>query len=222
MIFGSIEYLNLLPFRIFLKKHLKGNATYQALHYKGGVPSKINQAFRSRRIDAAFISSIASKRSQCSNLGIIAHKEVRSVFVIPHTASKTDTASATSNRLAQILGVEGEVIIGDRALKYYLDGNKVIDLASLWYEKYQLPFVFARLCYHNHAKQLQDIIKKFRQSPKKIPQYILKKEAIKRGIEPKEIQEYLHYIEYKIDYRAKRSFKLFLSKSRKVSAQSKR
>ncbi|MBN2825493.1 MAG: hypothetical protein JXQ76_09230 [Campylobacterales bacterium] len=214
MKFGSIEYLNLLPFRVFLKKYLQGNATYQALHYKSGVPSKINRDFKSRRIDAAFISSIESRHVNCSDMGIIAHKEVRSVFVIPYNVSKSDSASATSNKLAQILKLQGEVIIGDRALKFYLEGGEAIDLASVWYQKYKLPFVFARLCSNRHTKTMQKLIAAFKLSPIKIPQYILKKEAAKRGIAPKQLQEYLSYIHYTMDYKAKRSFKLFLAKAR--------
>jgi len=217
MIFGSIEYLNLLPFRIFLKKQLKGNATYQALHYKSGVPSQINQAFKSRRIDAAFISSIESKKACCSDLGIIAYKEVRSVFVIPNTQNKQDSASATSNQLAKILGLEGEVIIGDRALKFYLQGGEAIDLASQWYIKHKLPFVFARLCYNKHADKIKKLIQSFQNSSVKIPQYILKREAKKRNITPKELQEYLNYIQYDIDHKAKRSFKLFISRARRLA-----
>jgi len=220
MIFGSIEYLNLLPFRIFLKRYLKGNYTYQALHYKSGVPSKINRDFKNRSIDGAFISSIESKRASCSNIGIIAHKEVRSVFVIPNTQNQKDSASATSNKLAQVLDIKGEVMIGDRALKFYLDGGEAIDLASEWYKKYKLPFVFARLCYHNHSPQMQKLIKAFNTSSIKIPQYILKKEAKKRNITPKELQEYLDYIYYSMDYRSIRAFKLFMKRARDLKHKS--
>jgi len=220
MLFGSIEYLNLLPFRIFLKKYLKGSYTYQALHYKSGVPSKINRDFKSRSIDAAFISSIESKRALCSNLGIIAYKEVRSVFVIPKTQNQKDCASATSNTLAQLLDIKGEVIIGDRALKFYLEGGEAIDLAAKWYDKYRLPFVFARLCYHNHSQQMQKLIKAFDTSSIKIPQYILKKEAQKRNITPKELQEYLDYIYYSMDYRSIRAFKLFMKRARNLKHKS--
>jgi len=217
MKFGSIEYLNLLPFRLFLKKYLQGNATYQALHYKSGVPSKINRDFTSRRIDCAFISSIQSSKATCANLGIIAHKEVRSVFVIPYNVSKSDNASATSNKLAQILKLQGEVIIGDRALKLYLQGEKMIDLATVWYQKYKLPFVFGRLCCNRHPITMQKLTRAFERSFVKIPQYILKKEATRRNITPKALQEYLQCIHYTMDYKAKRSLRLFLKKAKKHS-----
>jgi len=175
MIFGSIEYLNLLPFQLFLKKYLKNSNIYQGLRYKRDVPSIINKRFKRREIDGAFISSIESSRCKCTNIGIIAFKEVRSVFIIPNNNNMSDSASASSNKLAKILKLDGEVIIGDRALRYYLDGIEMIDLASEWYKKYRLPFVFARLCYNSHKREIEKIAKKFIKSNIKIPQYILKK-----------------------------------------------
>ena len=184
-----------------------------AFNYKRAVPSKINSALRSKKINAGFISSVESPRYKCSNLGIIANRAVYSVFVI-EGEDKTDKESATSNQLASLLNLKGEVIIGDKALKYYLDGGEGIDLATAWYEKTSLPIVFARLCYNCHDQFIRDISKKFLKQPIKIPQYILKKEAKKRGITPKQLLWYLEYIEYKIDYRAKRSLKRFFSEIR--------
>ena len=208
MIFGSISYLNLLPFQLFLKKYLKESNIKMAFNYKRDVPSQINKTLRSRGINAGFISSIESPRYKCTDLGIIANKAVYSVFVI-EGEDKKDNESATSNRLASILNIKGEVIIGDKALKYYLDGGKGIDLATAWYKKTSLPIVFARLCYNCYSKEIQKISKEFIHKPIKIPQYILKKEAKKRGISPKQLLWYLEYIEYGIDYRAKRSLKRF-------------
>lgn len=213
MIFGSISYLNLLPFQLFLKKYLKQSNIKMAFNYKRAVPSKINSALRSKKINAGFISSVESPRYRCSDLGIIANRAVYSVFVI-EGEDKTDKESATSNQLASLLNLKGEVIIGDKALKYYLDGGEGIDLATAWYEKTSLPIVFARLCYNCHDQFIRDISKKFLKQPIKIPQYILKKEAKKRGITPKQLLWYLEYIEYKIDYRAKRSLKRFFSEIR--------
>ncbi len=220
MKFGSIKYLNLLPFRLFLKKYLKGGAAYQALHYKSGVPSKINRDFHARRIDSAFISSIHSRGKKCSDIGIVAYQEVRSVFVIPYNVSKSDNASATSNVLARVLGLRGEVIIGDRALKFFLQGGEAIDLATQWYQKYQLPFVFARLCHNRLTPPTQKLVRIFEQNQPKIPQYILKKEAAKHDITSKELQEYLECIHYAMDCKAKRSFKLFLRLARKSQTSS--
>jgi len=220
MTFGSIEYLNLLPFHVFLKKYMKNSNIYQGLIYKRDVPSTINKRFKNRSIDSAFISSIESSRCKCSNIGIVAQKEVRSVFIIPNSQYILDSASASSNKLAKILNLNGEVIIGDRALKYYLDGGEVIDLAKEWYKKYRLPFVFARLCYNSHQKDVEKLAKKFIYSNVRIPQYILKREASKRGIKARELIEYLSFINYKIDYRGNRAFKLFIKKAKKVGCVS--
>ncbi len=210
MIFGKIEYLNLLPFHVFMKRYLKGSQQHQILQYKRGVPSQINEAFKARRIDAAFISSIASEKCKCTDLGILARKEVHSVLLLPGKSIK-DKASATSNVLAQVLGLEGEVIIGDKALKHFLNHrDDAIDLAKVWYERQKLPFVFARLCYHGKSKKYQKLTEKFLSSSHKIPYYILTRSSQKTGIKPDNILDYLNLIEYKIDRHAKLSLKRFL------------
>jgi chorismate dehydratase len=103
------------------------------------------------------------------------------------------------------------VLIGDDALKHYLKGGKGFDLAEAWYDKTALPFVFARLCYNSHGKTVQKLAKTFSQTKVKIPQYILKKEAKKRGITAKQLTWYLQHIYYEMDYKAKRSLKMFLN-----------
>ena len=209
MIFGSISYLNLLPFQVFLKRYLKHSSSKMAFTYKRGVPSAINRALRKGHIHAGFISSIESPRYQCSDLGIIAKGMVYSVFVL-EGENKIDIESATSNRLAKVLNLQGEVLIGDKALKYYLNGGKGIDLSEEWYKQTKLPFVFGRLCLNWHQKEVQNIANRFTQKPIKIPQYILKKEAKKRDITTKQLLWYLEHIQYKMDYKAKKSLKLFL------------
>jgi len=209
MLFGSISYLNLLPFQLFLKKRIKSSAAKSSFGYKRAVPSQINAALKRRAVNAAFISSVESRRYKCTNLGIIAHKKVYSVLLLKGE-NKRDPASATSNQLAKVLNLKGRVLIGDNALKYYLDGGEGIDLAEAWYEKTRLPFVFARLCYNKHDKKVKSLAKTFATQRIKIPQYILKKEAKKRGITPKQLTWYLEHIHYKMDYKAKRSLKLFL------------
>ena len=210
VLFGSISYLNLLPFQVFLKRYIKDHASSISYTHHRAVPSAINQALKRRSIHAAFISSVASKKCHCTDLGIIAHKKVYSVFVLKGE-NQTDPASATSNQLAKVLELEGRVLIGDAALKYYLEGGEGIDLAEAWYEKTKLPFVFARLCYNKHGKEVEKLANAFANSHVKIPQYILKREAKKRGITPKELTWYLEHIHYKMDWRAKRALKLFLS-----------
>jgi len=215
VIFGSISYLNLLPFQVFMKRYIHHPGTKMGMNYRKNVPSQINSALKKRQIDAGFISSIESPKYQCSNLGIIANRAVYSVFVI-QGENKIDEDSASSNRLAKVLNLQGEVLIGDKALKYYLEGGVGIDLATQWHKETQLPFVFAQLCYTCHGKLIEKIAKKFSKQPIKIPQYILKREANKRGISPRQLRWYLKHIEYNMSHKAQKSLKLFLKNSKRL------
>ena len=185
------------------------------MNYRKNVPSQINKALKTRHIDAGFISSIESPSYKCTNLGIIANRAVYSVFVIKGK-NQTDNESATSNRLAKVLKLKGQVIIGDKALKFYLNGGVGTDLAEQWHKETNLPFVFARLCYTCQGKIIEKIAKKFIKQPIKIPQYILKREAKKRGISSGELLWYLKHIEYNMSHKSRKSLKLFLKKSKKV------
>jgi chorismate dehydratase len=178
--------------------------------YKRAVPSQINKALARKNIHAGFISSLESSLYHCTILGIITHKKVYSVLVL-EGKNQADPASATSNALAKKLNIQGKVIIGDKALKYYLLGGKGIDLSQAWYQKTGLPFVFARLCYNRHGKSIEKLAKKFIQKEIKIPQYILKKEAKKRNITPKQLLWYLEYISYEMTWKAKKGLKKFLN-----------
>ncbi len=209
MLFGSISYLNLLPFQVFLKRYISSSAAKMSFNYKRAVPSQINKALKRKEVNAAFISSVESKKCKCTNLGIIADKKVYSVLLLKGD-NKDDPASATSNQLKKVLDLKGKVLIGDAALKYYLDGGEGIDLAEAWYEKTGLPFVFARLCYNKHEDTVKKLAKQFSRKKVKIPQYILKREAKKRGITAKQLTWYLEHIYYKMDDKAKKSLKLFL------------
>lgn len=213
MIFGKINYLNLLPFHIFIKRYMKHSQQKSMIHYKKGIPSEINKAFKQRRIDAAFVSSVETTKYKCIDLGIVAKKEVLSVLVIPGDVQE-DKASATSNVLASHLGIKGQVLIGDAALRYHLEFNNGIDLAKVWNEKYHLPFVFARLCYHKKALYLKRLSRTFLNKKVKIPQYLLRKASLETGVNVKDIQYYLSKISYEIDPHAQKSLKKFLKKSR--------
>jgi len=210
MLFGKIEYLNLLPFHLFMKRYSRSTRHYMSFRYKEGVPSKINAEYAARRVDAAFISSIKAQKESYVDLGIIAKKEVLSVLLLPSNNFTEDNASASSNVLATILGLKGEVIIGDKALRHYLDGDEnAIDLAKLWYEKYKLPFVFALLCYHQHDREIRRLVSSFKRNHLKIPQYQLKQASLRTGIAPKAIQDYLTYISYELDTKAKAGLQKF-------------
>ncbi len=213
MIIGKIEYINLLPFHLFLKRYLRNSSDRDAWQYHQGVPSSINRKFQKGRVEAAVISSIVSPKYHCSDFGIVADKKVLSVLSCPGEF-KADTASNTSNILAKILGVEGEIVIGDKAL--HRKGDSCKDLAELWYKKYGLPFVFARFCYRKNSKQYKKLANDFLASHIKIPNYILKQYSKRSGISQKEIKTYLKYIRYNIGLKEKRSLHKFLRLAKKI------
>jgi len=217
MIFGSIAYLNLLPFSFYLKRKITNVQEKQMLHYQQGVPSKINQLFQKKAIDAAFISSIKSKRCKCSNLGIIADGAVYSVLLI-NSEQMFDSESDTSNILSEVLGLKGKVIIGDKALRYYLENQEATDLSLIWKQQTKLPFVFARLCFNKHQKRILKLAKRFNRRSVKIPYSYLKKEANRRGVSAKELQWYLKHIYYTIGYKEERALKLFFKRAKKIKA----
>jgi len=70
MIFGKIDFINLLPFYVFIKKNISSSQMKQIINYKKSYPSAINKKFAKRKIDAAFISSIASQKAKSLDIGI--------------------------------------------------------------------------------------------------------------------------------------------------------
>jgi chorismate dehydratase len=215
MIFAKIDYINLLPFYIFIKKYISNSQIKSIINHKKSYPSDINKKFTSRKVDAAFISSIVAKNKNTTDIGIVAKDDVLSVLVLKNKPNKNDYQSDTSNRLAKILGIDGEIIIGDKALKLYLRYqqddrlDEVIDLAKEWKNRYKNPFVFAILCYNRYEKYINNLAKRFVNSNIKIPQYILNRYSQKTGISKKDILLYLEKISYKIGKKEKKSIKKF-------------
>jgi len=206
---GHIDYINLLPFYMFMKRY----------HYyttKKSYPAKINKMFEKKIVDCAFISSIKSQNKTCLDAGIVANKKVLSVLVCDGK-NKEDFESNTSNILAKVLNVSGEVIIGDKALKKYYDNDvNCKDLATLWYKKYHLPFVFARFCINKKFQKYEHLIELFLKQKIYIPQYILKKYAKRTEISTKQIKEYLNLISYKLNWKEKKSLNKFLKLSKNL------
>ena len=211
MVFAKIDFINLLPFHVYIKKNIRSSQTKAIIEYKKSYPSAINKKFKKRKVDSAFISSIASRNEKKLPLGIVAKKDVLSVLLIPGDNEK-DFQSETSNALAKVLDLNGKVLIGDKALKFYHSNKekKFIDLAQAWNDKYNLPFVFAVLCYSSNKKYLTNITKKFNKNHVKIPRYILNQYSKRTGVSNKNILEYLKKIDYTIGIKEKRSLKLFL------------
>lgn len=217
MIFGKIAYLNLLPFHMYLKRTLRHSTEKKAWLMRGAVPSQINRDFEAGRVDAAVISSVKSQGRLCADFGIVADGEVMSVLLLPGE-TKRDADSDTSNALASILGLEGEVMIGDKALRYRLEHpGEGIDLAQAWKEKTGLPFVFARLCAHpKHIKRIRRLSARFFIFPPKVPYSLLKKEAAAHGLTVSQLKHYLGKIHYRLGWREKRALRLFLKKHSKI------
>jgi chorismate dehydratase len=109
------------------------------------------------------------------------------------------------------LDINGEVIIGDKALQHYYNNPKddFIDLAKEWNKRHDLPFVFARFCFQKHDKYFRNLAKKFSKTKVKIPQYILKKYAKRSELTNTQILHYLDKITYDIGYKEKKALKLF-------------
>ena len=212
MIFAKIDFINLLPFHIFIKKNIKSSQLKASIEYKKSYPSFINNKFKKRKVDSAFISSIASRNEKYLDFGIVAQDEVLSVLLIPGI-QESDFQSQTSNALALILDLEGKVIIGDKALKFYHENPNIIkiDLAKEWKKKYNLPFVFAVLCFNSNKKALKKITKNFNKQYIKIPQYILEQYSKRSGVSKNNILQYLKKIDYNLGFKEKRSLKLFLN-----------
>ncbi|MRJ02386.1 MAG: hypothetical protein GXO19_05395 [Epsilonproteobacteria bacterium] len=218
MIIGKIDYINLLPFYIFLRRNLPSNSARAALNYHKDVPAQINRAFRQGKIEAAVISSIMSRGYKCSNFGIVAYREVLSVLICPGE-NREDRESNTSNILARILQMEGEVVIGDKALTRRKKGG-CKDLAALWFQRYRLPFVFARFCYRKHPKRYKELSDRFLRTPTKIPFYILKRYGRRTGLTPAEIRSYLQLIGYRVGRKEELSLKKFLKLARTLTYSS--
>lgn len=213
MLFGKINYTNLATFHIFVKQHINSSRFKQSMNYHQSYPANINKKFKTRRVDAAFISSAKSFRGNFKtyDVGIIANKKVQSVL-IKQGDDKKDIESASSNLLATILGVKGEVIIGDKALKAYLKNpDDYDDLCSLWYAKYQLPFVFARFCVNKNHKFYERLIEEFVNKKVKIPTYLLNQYSKRLGISSRDLKVYWDLISFNINYKEKRGLKKFRS-----------
>ncbi|MDR1452287.1 MAG: hypothetical protein LBI57_08190 [Helicobacteraceae bacterium] len=208
MILGRIDYLNLLPFYLFLKRYYP--RVLQTSNFKKGPPSAINRMFKRRAINAGFISSVKSRGQKGANIGVLAYGAVTSVLVL-EGEFQADSESATSNALARLLNLKGRVAIGDKALKLFADGAKAIDLALAWQAKYKAPFVFARLCYTSGDRLIKRMEKRFfRRMTRRVPQFILQDRAKKTAIAPEEIRAYLNRLEYRIDNKAAKALKKFL------------
>lgn len=208
MKFGKISYLNLLPFDIFIKKYPIQSSFKMFINHHTNYPAKLNKDFLHKRIDAGFISSIAGVKANKTKSGIIAYGAVWSVIAI-NRDNKLDYQSASSNILSQILNVKGEILIGDRALRYIIEHNDYIDLGERWHQKHSLPFVFGLLCCNKNTAFYNKLSNTFNKSKPKIPHYILQIRAVEAKLPKQFIKEYLNHIHYKVTAKAQKSLNIF-------------
>lgn len=172
--------------------------------------------FRRKLVDAAFVSSVESTRANRTGSGIVAKRAVKSV-IIELGAQKSDNESATSNKLARVLGLEGEVFIGDKALSKYLENTgEYIDLAAEWHARTGLPFVFGRFCFNRNGVRYKRLSREFNAQKINIPHYVLEWEARQKGFKTKDAKEYLKLISYEVGAKEERGFALFMKKAKKL------
>lgn len=225
MKFGKIQYLNLAPFDVFIKSYPATSSFKKILELRKSYPAKLNKEFLFKRIDAGFISSIAGYKSfltsKTCGAGIIAKGPVWSVLMKKDT-SGFDFESATSNALSRVLDLRGEVIIGDKALRYYMHSKidiDYLDMGQEWFKKTGLPFVFGALCFNNYKnfynKMTDNFLKKLGKSKDgrykgiKIPHYILMKYVSEIGVNKNLATNYLDRIYYNIGPKEKMGLKRF-------------
>lgn len=220
MIFGKIDYLNLLPLHIYLKKCPLPSYAKACFAHHIGVPAELNKALLKGHIDAAIISSIESRKKRYKTLpvGICAYKRVDSVLVKKGTKKAKDKESASSNALASILGQNAQVVIGDKALKAFLQNPELfLDLCSLWYDKTKLPFTFARFSCTANFSSYKRLLAPFVRKKIFIPRYILKDYAKSRGVKCEDVLAYLKLIYYKIGKKEALALNKFLNHARALN-----
>lgn len=225
MKFGTIEYLNLAPFDVFIKSYPTTSSFKKTLQLRKSYPAKLNKEFLFKRIDAGFISSIAGHKcfldSKFCNAGIISKGAVWSVLV-KKEGNGFDQESATSNALLRVLNLEGRVIIGDKALRYYQGARLDIDYKDMgleWYKRTGLPFIFGEMCFNNHGDFYNKMIDAFNKKlgrcrdgkfkGLKIPHYIIMEYIDKVGVKKELALKYLQRIYYHICPREKAALKRF-------------
>ena len=87
-------------------------------------------------------------------------------------------------------------------------------MAGEWNRQYGSSFVFALLCYHKDKKVYKEIEKQFLKRRVRIPRYILKQASLKTAVKEEDILEYLKYISYNLDAKAKLGLKKFYALSK--------
>ncbi len=111
---------------------------------KNLIHQKLQIVLKKEKLTVLLSLQLVQEMRNFLDFGIIARDYVDSVLILPNRKNKDDFQSKTSNALAKVLELDGEVIIGDKALKFYHNNKdeEFIDLAKQWQNRYNLPFVF--------------------------------------------------------------------------------
>ncbi|MBX7156785.1 MAG: menaquinone biosynthesis protein [Verrucomicrobiae bacterium] len=178
---GSVPYLNAKPLTEGL----------DAVIYE--VPSRLAECLRRGELDAALVPILEvlewPNYEIVEGCAIGSEREVKSVFLTYPLHEKvriaTDIESKTSVALAKIIlekdlnfkaqwvepeeKFEAQLMIGDRALNFRKNypQTPVLDLAQAWYQKRQLPFVFAVWAIRSEFQEKQALAERLRETKEK-------------------------------------------------------
>jgi len=178
------------------------------------------------------LGELKGKYTFLSSFGISARGHIDSVLLFsrrPFNQLGSDCSitlsgeSATSNHLLQILlgyelgldnlpyftsqdkQADAELMIGDTALQrlHHAPTPYVVDLAQLWWEKHNLPFVFARWVVRSDApttlqQSLSDWLESVATSRDQWLPKVGPEAAAQLGISIEASEDYLHKIHYRI------------------------
>lgn len=212
---GSVPYLNARPLHAGLSPEFLITLP----------PQKLVREFETGNLDAALLPTyyiLQQKNPRLiENLGIGCEGTVLSVLIQPQSPDhslttiqslKPSSESVTSNRLAEVLlkkyhhrhfqwndqSFEGEVIIGDPALKLKAmqPTAPLIDLGDAWWNASQLPFVFALWMIHpkKSSQEAEEITNLIHNSWK-----IGKSKIASFAKTPLEFQYLTQYLRYELD-----------------------
>ena len=224
---GLFSYVHSLPLHLGLSCD-----ALQQLELNFGTPYELNYRFHQANSDCSFVSlsqAIDHNYLQAP-LGIISTTQIKSVllhvkpyfFEKKHISCVLDQSSQTAVRLLKILlsffwkksfeiSTQGDarLLIGNQALQEHTD-DLVIDLAKIWYEWTQLPFVFGTLCYHPHVcitpimTWIQDSIDSCFRNKQALLQ-----EASKTILDQNKLDCYFQFLKYRIESKELESIQLF-------------
>lgn len=155
-----VNFLNSYPFRYGLEK--------KKIDFQTAVPSMIAKGLAENKLDVGLVPVAAfhdnAQWNRISNFGIASSKKVKTVLLCANkpldevVTIQADSDSLTSNRLCHVIfnsflnrkivwenfnNVDAIVRIGDKAFELDARFPYVYDMAELWKNHTNLPFVFA-------------------------------------------------------------------------------